>query len=418
MRIDQHHHYRGRRARFAALREHGLNEIVEILHGEPHKRPWGDYTQWIMSDLIRAFELTRRRGSDPSWYRTVRPEIHVRDHVVVPDFAGWYRRRVRCTHRRPFCDFSGERYVHVPDWICDIVEPTHADLVRTQKPAVYLELGVAHLWLLDPFHHRLEVYAASNGGWQLTASYEGRHTVQAAPLEHLKIELGQLWPNPDEFAAAEGEALASISEHLDDRITAGVSECSLLRLLLEECASVFGTSESFGDMRSDHVLLRALTLISRRVPLSQALRLARLEIAAEREARKTMTRDEARKMFDDHLSQELTASIAEAEAGHVISAKESLAQLFDAQKHARIAERADSQPHRDRLDELARQFHSHGTLYEELEQQALDGPYTHTIPFEYWPDIAREAGKRLALPYHDVELCKRAQVLLELNAED
>lgn len=145
MQIERHNDSRGRLARFAALRDHGFNEIVELLNGERHGRPYGAYTQWIMSDLIYALKLSRRRQRDGAWYRTARPALHVRDHVLVPDFAGWHRRWPRRTQRRPLGKFSRGRYVHAPDWICDIVEPSHADFIRVRKAPVYLDLGVAQL---------------------------------------------------------------------------------------------------------------------------------------------------------------------------------------------------------------------------------------------------------------------------------
>lgn len=44
----------------------------------------------------------------------------------------------------------------IPDWICEILSPATARTDRALKMPLYVELGLTHLWLVDPDLRTLE----------------------------------------------------------------------------------------------------------------------------------------------------------------------------------------------------------------------------------------------------------------------
>ncbi|SDY05729.1 Putative restriction endonuclease [Allochromatium warmingii] len=127
----------------------------ELLAGQLHTqpRPTGPHGRAAV-----RLDRTIGRGYDDGedgpggWWILVEPEVHfVRDQVVaVPDLAGWRR----------------ERMPHY---------------------------GVAHVWLVDPLEHSLEVYALEAGAWRAVLQASGVERVQAPPFIELTLELESLW---------------------------------------------------------------------------------------------------------------------------------------------------------------------------------------------------------------------------------
>src|SRR5512142_3446878 len=73
------------------------NKVAEILDGElflsprpavPHATA---YTR-LTNDLVGPFD--RGRGGPGGWHILAEPELHLHQHVLVPDLAGWRRERV------------------------------------------------------------------------------------------------------------------------------------------------------------------------------------------------------------------------------------------------------------------------------------------------------------------------------------
>lgn len=84
----------------------------------------------------------------------------------------------------------------MPDWVCDIIEPSSVGLVRKLKPSVYLQLGVSHLWHVDRIENSLEVFSARDGNWQLEGAFGGDGILRAAPFRHVDFSLSGLWAQP------------------------------------------------------------------------------------------------------------------------------------------------------------------------------------------------------------------------------
>ena len=131
--------------------------------------------------LVPAFH--KGRGGPGGWWILYEPELHFGRNVLVPDWAGWRRRRMP---RLPDTAY----FPLAPDWVCEIISPSSASLDRVKKLAIYAREGVAHAWLIDPVARTLEV---ESGRWTILATHAGNEVVRAEPFGEIDIELASLW---------------------------------------------------------------------------------------------------------------------------------------------------------------------------------------------------------------------------------
>lgn len=129
------------------------NKVAEILDGELFRSPrpalpHTDAATRLTSDLEGPFG--RGRGGPGGWRILAEPELHLGEHVVVPDLTGWHRERLPTLPDRPWLDLA-------PDWLCEVLSPSTERIDRGRKLRIYAEAGVAHAWLLNPIERTLEV---------------------------------------------------------------------------------------------------------------------------------------------------------------------------------------------------------------------------------------------------------------------
>jgi Uma2 family endonuclease len=164
------------------------NEVAEILDGElfltprPGPRP-----------AVAASRVGRILGpydDDPrgpgGWWILDEPELHLGDHVVVPDLAGWRRERMPTIPDEAFFSLA-------PGWVCEVLSPTTEKIDRSRKLRIYAEAGVEHAWLLKPTDRTLEVLHLHEGTWTIVGVCSGSDVVRIKPFEAIELELGRLW---------------------------------------------------------------------------------------------------------------------------------------------------------------------------------------------------------------------------------
>ena len=126
------------------------------------------------------------RSGPGGWLLLDEPELHFGNDVLVPDLAGWRRKRMP---RAP-----AEAYIMLaPDWICEVLSPSTEALDRGKKLQIYAREGVGHAWFVDPLAHMLEVMSLETGRWKKVGKYDGEAKVRAAPFDAIELELGALW---------------------------------------------------------------------------------------------------------------------------------------------------------------------------------------------------------------------------------
>jgi Uma2 family endonuclease len=168
------------------------NKVAEILDGELVLSPRPALRHSAASSQLGAIiggAFNRRAGGagGPGGWRILdEPELHLDDHVVVPDLAGWRRERLPVIPDDAFTSLA-------PDWVCEVLSPSTERFDRGRKLRIYAEAGVAHAWLVQPSQRTLEVLRLRDGAWTIVGVWEDAAIVRAEPFEAVELELGRLW---------------------------------------------------------------------------------------------------------------------------------------------------------------------------------------------------------------------------------
>ncbi|MCC6521324.1 MAG: Uma2 family endonuclease [Polyangiaceae bacterium] len=170
-----------------ALPRHVVGELIHgVLHVQP--RPASPHARAASSlggELYGPFD--RGRGGPGGWIILHEPELHLRGgHVVVPDLAGWRRERMP-----ELLEVSA--FELPPDWLCDVISASTAAVDRAEKLPLYAAEGVAHVWLVDPGPHTLEVLRLDGATYRLLVTHRGDARVRAEPFAAGEIDLSALW---------------------------------------------------------------------------------------------------------------------------------------------------------------------------------------------------------------------------------
>jgi Uma2 family endonuclease len=179
-----------KRATYADLEAVPPHLVAEIIEGElvTHPRP---APRHVKASHLLSYELTgpfeMRRGGPGGWVFLPEPELHLGPEVIVPDVAGWRRERLTELPETAYLET-------VPDWVCEVISPSTESYDRDAKRRIYADVGVAHLWLVDPRVQLLEAFALAERKWLLVATYRGSQQVSAPPFDAIAFSLGVLWP--------------------------------------------------------------------------------------------------------------------------------------------------------------------------------------------------------------------------------
>jgi Uma2 family endonuclease len=140
----------------------------------------------IGGDLQPAFGR-RGGGRGPGgWWILDEPELHLGDHVLVPDLAGWRRERLPTLP-------EGAGFTVPPDWICEVISPSSIQRDRVRKMHLYASFAVSALWLVDPLARVLESYRLDGGAWVVAGSWAGSETVRVPPFQDIELDLDEWW---------------------------------------------------------------------------------------------------------------------------------------------------------------------------------------------------------------------------------
>jgi hypothetical protein len=170
-----------------ALPPHVTGEILfGVLHTQPRPAPRrGVASNASGSEVTGPYQ--RGLGGPGGWIFINEPELHLGPHTVVPDLAGWRRKRLP---RLP-----DTAYIETPpDWLCEVLSPSTRQTDRTDKLAIYAAFGVGHCWYVDPTARPLEVFAQHGDKWLLAATFKDDAPGTAPPFEAHTFPLNALWP--------------------------------------------------------------------------------------------------------------------------------------------------------------------------------------------------------------------------------
>ncbi len=167
------------------------NLIGEIVNGQlyAHPRPSPPHAiaaSNLGADLIDPYG--RGRGGPGGWWIIDEPELHLAHEtlVLVPDIAGWHRRRMPSPPETAYFELS-------PDWICEVLSPSTESYDREVKMPAYAKYSVPYAWLVDPLKHTLETYELEKGEWIQLGTFKDHDQVSATPFNKIVINLDDLW---------------------------------------------------------------------------------------------------------------------------------------------------------------------------------------------------------------------------------
>ncbi len=167
------------------------HQVAEILDGElflsPRPRPRHAVASSRLTMELRPFD--DEGGTPGGWWVLDEPELHLGEHVVVPDLGGWRRERLPAIPDAAWFELA-------PDWVCEVLSPSTERIDRQRKLRIYAAASVGHAWLVNPAERTLEVLRLRDGAWTILAVHAGDELVRAEPFEALELDLARLWPEP------------------------------------------------------------------------------------------------------------------------------------------------------------------------------------------------------------------------------
>lgn len=165
--------------------------VAEILDGELKLSPrpgaaHAEATAVLGMDIGSAFH--RGRGGPGGWIILDEPELHLGDHVLVPDLGGWKRERLPSVAGQTF-------FTLPPDWACEVLSPSTYLVDRRTKMRIYTGHGVPYLWLVDPLVRSVEVYVLDGSTYRAWGTFGEDERARLVPFEAIELELAALWPD-------------------------------------------------------------------------------------------------------------------------------------------------------------------------------------------------------------------------------
>ena len=164
--------------------------IAQIVHGQliTLPRPGPKHARASSSLGGSLFSpMDAGAGGPGGWWILYEPELHLGSDILVPDLAGWRRERMPTLPETAYFDLP-------PDWICEVLSPSTAQLDRVDKLPIYAMHGVQHSWLVDPDAQTLEILTLHEGHWRLECAFKAADEVCAPPFEAVRFSLATLWP--------------------------------------------------------------------------------------------------------------------------------------------------------------------------------------------------------------------------------
>ncbi|MCA9604850.1 MAG: Uma2 family endonuclease [Myxococcales bacterium] len=164
----------------------------ELIGGEIIRKasPSGEHADaqgGVIGSLRGPFQRKPGGGGPGGWWIYPEPEVELTEGTVVrPDVGGW--RREHCPERP-----TGTLVRIRPDWVCEVVSPSHANHDRVRKLRLYHQHGVPYYWLVDPRDATLTVMRWSEDGYVTLLSAERGEVVRAEPFDAIELELGVLF---------------------------------------------------------------------------------------------------------------------------------------------------------------------------------------------------------------------------------
>jgi len=167
-----------RRATYDDVLQCPAHVVAELVFGTLHQSPRPETPHALAASALGE-ELgppfKRGRGGPGGWMIIDEPEIHLGEHVVVPDLGGWRRERLPEVPVAPYFELT-------PDWVGEVLSPSTRALDRGQKLRVYAEHRVAFVWLVE-LEQLVEVLELDGATYRIVDTAQGDANVRLRPFD-------------------------------------------------------------------------------------------------------------------------------------------------------------------------------------------------------------------------------------------
>ncbi len=144
--------------------------------------------------LITPFQR-RPGGPQPGgWWFFGELLIQLGREAFRPDVCGYRRERMPERPQVPIVKL-------VPDWICEILSPSHETRDRVEKLQAYFRAGVPHYWLMNAEERILEVYRRTDLAYALVLTAHRGDRVRAEPFDAVELAVDELFGDDPEEPA-------------------------------------------------------------------------------------------------------------------------------------------------------------------------------------------------------------------------
>jgi Uma2 family endonuclease len=178
-----------RRATYDDVLSSPEHVVAEVVFGTLYQNP-RPATAHVLAASAIGEELgppfKRGRGGPGGWMILDEPELHLGEHIVVPDLGGWRRERLPDVPLVPYLELA-------PDWVCEVLSPSTRALDRGQKLRVYADCGVGFVWFVEPMEKLIEVLELDGPTYRIIDSAEGEAAARLKPFDAIEFPLSALW---------------------------------------------------------------------------------------------------------------------------------------------------------------------------------------------------------------------------------
>ncbi len=181
----------GHRANYQDVLDAPAHMVAEVIGGalHTHPRPAMPHARATSSLGVKVggpFDYDS--GGPGGWWIVFEPELHLGEDILVPDLAGWRRKRMPTYPNTAYATLA-------PDWVCEVLSPGTRRIDLHEKRPIYAREDVPYLWLVDPLERGLEAFELRDGQWVLIASLKDDDAVSVPPFEAISFSLADLWPD-------------------------------------------------------------------------------------------------------------------------------------------------------------------------------------------------------------------------------
>lgn len=162
--------------------------------GPQHGRAQGTTFSFVREPYDRRPGDAAKPGG---WWLSQEVDMHIGGIGCRPDLVGWRRDRVP---RLPRPDARGV-VTEVPDWICEVLSPSTAQVDWGLKRRAYHQAGVPFYWLLDPDRGTLTVLRRVDEDYLLALVAVSDEAVRAPPFEAIELVVRDLFGDDGEEPA-------------------------------------------------------------------------------------------------------------------------------------------------------------------------------------------------------------------------